>query len=50
MSLRRLPLFSTLIVLIACGIMVQLGFWQLDRLRQKEALLARYASAGGIDW
>ncbi len=48
MSLRRLPLFSTLIVLIACGIMVQLGFWQLDRLRQKEALLARYASAGGI--
>jgi surfeit locus 1 family protein len=48
MSLRRLPLFSTLIVLIAVGIMIRLGFWQIDRLHQKEALLARYGSAGAM--
>lgn len=48
MSLRRLPLFSTLIVLIACAIMIRLGFWQLDRLHQKEALLTRYAAVGGM--
>jgi surfeit locus 1 family protein len=48
MILRRLPLFSTLIVLIAVGIMIRLGFWQLDRLHQKEALLSRYGSAGGM--
>jgi surfeit locus 1 family protein len=32
-------------VLIAIGIMIRLGVWQLDRLHEKEALLARYASA-----
>ena len=45
MMLRRLPLWPTLIVLIAVGIMIRLGFWQLDRLHQKEALLARYGAA-----
>ena len=43
--LKRLPLVPTLIMLIAVGIMVRLGFWQLDRLHQKEALLVRYADA-----
>lgn len=43
--IRRLPLIPTLLVLIAVGIMIRLGFWQLDRLHQKEALLARYAAA-----
>jgi surfeit locus 1 family protein len=45
MSLRRLPIVATIIVLIAVGIMIRLGFWQLDRLQQKEALLARYAQS-----
>jgi surfeit locus 1 family protein len=45
MSLRRLPIVATIIVLIAVGIMIRLGFWQLDRLHQKEALLARYAQS-----
>ena len=43
--LKRLPVIATLIVLLAVGIMVRLGFWQLDRMHQKEVLLARYAAA-----
>ena len=35
----------TIVVLIAVGIMVRLGFWQIDRMHQKEALLVRYAAA-----
>jgi surfeit locus 1 family protein len=41
---RRIPVFATLIVLIAVGIMIRLGFWQLDRMHEKDALLARYAA------
>ncbi|WP_374531796.1 SURF1 family protein [Novosphingobium sp.] len=48
MNLRRVPIFPTLIVLIAAMVMVRLGFWQLDRLHQKEALLAQYARAGSL--
>ncbi|MEY4055025.1 MAG: hypothetical protein RL519_360 [Pseudomonadota bacterium] len=43
--MRRLPIFSTLLVLAAVGVMIALGFWQLDRKAQKEAMLARYAVA-----
>jgi cytochrome oxidase assembly protein ShyY1 len=43
--IRRLPLLPTLLVLVAVGMMARLGFWQLDRLHQKEALLARYQAA-----
>ena len=42
---RRFPVLPTLLVLVAVAIMVRLGFWQLDRLAEKEALLARYQSA-----
>lgn len=48
MSLRRLPLLATLVVLVAAAIMVRLGFWQLDRMAEKEALLARYAGAQAL--
>ncbi|WP_395393194.1 SURF1 family protein [Novosphingobium sp. BL-8A] len=41
----RIPVLPTLLVLAAAGVMVWLGFWQLRRLDEKEALLARYASA-----
>ena len=43
--LKRLPILPTLLVLIAVGVMMRLGFWQLDRLHQKEAMLVRYAAA-----
>ncbi len=34
-------LLTTLLVLIASGVMVRLGFWQLDRLHQKRTLIAQ---------
>jgi surfeit locus 1 family protein len=43
--IRRIPIIPTLMVMLAVGVMVRLGFWQLDRLHQKEALLAQYAAA-----
>lgn len=46
--IRRLPLIPTLIVLAAVGVMIALGFWQLDRRAQKEAMLASYARAQTI--
>lgn len=45
MTLRRLPILATLVVLLAVGIMIRLGFWQIDRMAEKEALLARYSAA-----
>lgn len=41
---RAVPLIPTIIVAAAIMAMVALGLWQLDRLRQKEAAIARYAS------
>lgn len=43
--MRRLPIFPTIVVLIAVGVMIRLGVWQLDRMHEKEAMLARYAAA-----
>ncbi|HVR91364.1 MAG TPA: SURF1 family protein [Novosphingobium sp.] len=43
--LRRLPVLPTLIVLAAVGLMIRLGFWQIDRLHQKETMIARYERA-----
>ena len=44
-ALGRWPLIaSTLIVLAAVAVMVRLGFWQLDRLAQKERMIAAYIS------
>lgn len=48
MSLRRIPVIPTLIVLVAVAVMLRLGFWQLDRMHQKDALLAQYARAGSL--
>jgi cytochrome oxidase assembly protein ShyY1 len=45
--IRRLPLFPTLVVAAACLTMIGLGIWQLQRSREKEALLARYDAAQG---
>ncbi|MCJ2183162.1 SURF1 family protein [Novosphingobium sp. 1949] len=46
--MRHIPILSTLVVLLACALMVGLGFWQLERRREKEALLAHYAHAQGL--
>ena len=42
---RRLPVFSTIIVLAAVATMIALGVWQLGRKGEKEALIARYEAA-----
>lgn len=42
---KRIPIFSTLVVLLAVSVMIALGFWQLGRAKEKEALLAHYAQA-----
>jgi surfeit locus 1 family protein len=39
---RRVPILPTLFVAAAVAVMVWLGFWQLHRLGEKEAALARY--------
>jgi surfeit locus 1 family protein len=44
-GIRRWPILPTMVVLAAAAVMVMLGFWQLDRLKQKEAMLADYAQA-----
>lgn len=44
----RLPVIPTLVVLAAVAVMVRLGFWQIDRMQEKEALLARYGAAGAM--
>jgi surfeit locus 1 family protein len=46
--MKRWPIIPTMIVIIAVGIMIGLGVWQLQRKAEKEALLARYSAADGL--
>ena len=41
---RRIPIVATIVVVLAALLMVRLGVWQIHRLHEKEALLARYAA------
>ena len=41
----RLPLIPTILVAAAVATMIGLGFWQLQRKGEKEALLVQYAAA-----
>ena len=43
--MRRLPVIPTLIVLAAVAVMIRLGFWQIERMHQKEALIGRAQAA-----
>jgi cytochrome oxidase assembly protein ShyY1 len=43
----RVPVLPTLLVLLAAGVMVALGVWQLQRLHWKQGLLADYTAAAG---
>lgn len=45
---RKLPLIPTILVALAVAAMVGLGFWQLERRKEKEALLASYAAAANL--
>ncbi|PZT85324.1 MAG: threonine synthase [Citromicrobium sp.] len=46
---QRIPILPTLIVAAAIATMIGLGVWQLQRLQEKEALLARYADVARQD-
>ena len=41
----RLPFWPTLIVAAAVATMIGLGIWQLRRMDEKEALIARFHQA-----
>lgn len=42
--MKHFPLLATILVGLAIAVMIALGFWQIQRLHEKEALLARYAA------
>lgn len=42
---HRLPIIPTILVVCAVATMIGLGIWQLERRKDKEALLASYAAA-----
>ena len=44
----RFPIVPTIVVLAAVAIMILLGFWQLGRLEEKQALIARYQRAASM--
>ena len=39
--MRRIPIFATVIVAAAIAVMIALGFWQLGRMEEKDALIQR---------
>lgn len=43
--IRKVPLFATLVVLLAVATMIALGIWQIGRGQEKEAMLARLRAA-----
>jgi surfeit locus 1 family protein len=43
--IRQLPVIPTIVVVSASVVMVWLGFWQLGRADEKEALIAKYEAA-----
>jgi cytochrome oxidase assembly protein ShyY1 len=46
--IRRWPLIPTILVALAAGVMIGLGFWQLRRMDEKQALLARLDAAQSL--
>jgi surfeit locus 1 family protein len=50
---HKLPIVPTILVALAVATMIGLGFWQLERRKEKDALLATYAAAANkppIGW
>ncbi|AKQ41764.1 hypothetical protein CP97_06610 [Aurantiacibacter atlanticus] len=48
MTGRKIPIIPTVFVVAAAATMVVLGFWQLGRKDEKEALIARYQGAADL--
>ncbi len=49
MKMRNIPIIATIIALLAIGTMICLGFWQLDRLDQKQVILEKYGNASSLE-
>jgi surfeit locus 1 family protein len=50
---QKLPIVPTILVALAVATMIGLGIWQLERRKEKDALLATYAAAANkppIGW
>ncbi len=47
--MRNIPIIATIIALLAIGTMIRLGFWQLDRLDEKQAILEKYGNASSLE-
>ena len=47
--MRNIPIIATIIAILAIGTMVRLGFWQLERLDEKEAILKKYGNASSLE-
>ncbi len=50
---RQIPIVPTILVALAVATMIGLGIWQLERRKEKEALLAAYTAAANrppIGW
>jgi surfeit locus 1 family protein len=45
--MKRIPVGATAAVLLAVAVMIALGFWQLHRLGEKEAMIARFTANAG---
>jgi len=45
---NKLPILPTIFVAAAIGVMIWLGVWQLQRLGEKQALLAEYRAAATL--
>lgn len=46
--MKRPPVFATILVLVAVTAMIGLGFWQLQRKREKEAALSQYVKNAAL--
>lgn len=45
--MRKVPIMATIVVIAAVLTMIALGVWQLGRLEEKEAMIARFEAAAG---
>lgn len=46
--MRGIPIIPTIFVVAAAGVMVWLGFWQLGRADEKEALIAEFQAVANL--
>lgn len=51
---RKLPILPTIMVLVVVAILVRLGFWQIQRLHERDASVARFVQVenlpGAVAW